>query len=85
MPKVNDPNTVEIRIRLFTDGVPKRGQGHAWDKGVVFTVANDTLGVPNSGAIPFNTLAGLPLALQKALKKAGMKVHSTGLANDLQP
>jgi hypothetical protein len=69
--------TIELQVRLWTNEIGSGGKvlpRHAWDRGVVSTVPNDAHGISRF-QVPFNSLAELPLAVEKLLVKAELRIH----------
>jgi hypothetical protein len=52
--------------------------GHAWTGGVVFVEPNESHGIARSRqGVNFNSMAELPLAIEKAIVRAGVTLHTT--------
>jgi len=71
--------TIQLSVRLYADDMDGRGnywQKHAWDRGTVYTIKNEDLGI-ESHQSHFNSLAELPLAVEKLLIKAGVTIHTS--------
>jgi hypothetical protein len=67
-----------FKVGLFTNELAgERGRirpKHAWDRGTVDVVPNGSHGIKSATAF-FNSWSEIPLALEKAARKAGVKIH----------
>lgn len=71
---------IEIRIRFWTDSMAEDGfvyPKHAWGSGMVITDRNDTHGIRAGDSIPFNSMAQLPAAIEKAMIASGIVLHKS--------
>lgn len=80
MAKTNKKNTtLNFRIRFLANGIAaKRGKirrRNCWANGFVEIEANGRHGISAMKSVPFNSPAEIPLALEKAAIRAGIKVH----------
>lgn len=71
--------TVELHIRFFTDEIATDGirPKHAWDCGTVSSVVNRSHSITHH-IQHFNSMAELPLAVEKVLIKAVSNCIRTG-------
>ena len=71
--------TIEITIRLWTDGIAKQPKKirrkHALAKGTVRIQKNESHGITSGKKVPFQSLLGLGSAIEKALKQQGIVLH----------
>lgn len=73
---------LRVSVRFWTDDIAKTSghvvPGHAWAGGVVVVESNETHGIPRvQDGATFNSMAELPLAIEKAIMRAGVTLHST--------
>jgi hypothetical protein len=73
--------TLELTVRFWTDDIVKKGKirpKHGWAKGTVSMNTNSAHGIRSKSPIPFNSLLGLGVAIEKVLVKNGVTLHATG-------
>ena len=71
--------TVEVVTRFFTDLTDDEGGQFRLKRtcvpiGACYVVANKYLGIPSSGAVPFDTLAQHQAAMERAMLKSKINV-----------
>jgi hypothetical protein len=70
---------IEVRVRFWTDKIADgRGQirpRHAWAAGVVLMDRNEAHGINPREPVPFNSLAELPVKIERALMEHEVKIH----------
>jgi len=71
---------IKIEVRFFTNGLAK-GNGrvrakHAWAQGMVCLASNDSHGIHWNNPVPFHSPLGIGGAIEKVLKKNGIKLHA---------
>jgi len=72
--------TIKLEIYFFTNKLAKDGHvqpKHAWAAGMVTIAANETHGIGGGSPVPFHSLLGIPAAIEKVLKKRGVRLHVT--------
>jgi hypothetical protein len=73
---------LRVSVRFWTDDIAETPghvvPGHAWAGGVVVVESNATHGIrrEQQGAT-FNSMAELPMAIEKAIMRAGLTLHAT--------
>lgn len=72
---------IELKVRFWTDDIStdkgKVVPKHAWASGVVRVHRNAAHGIIPSKPIPFNSMLELPAAIEKALIKHGIVLHTS--------
>jgi hypothetical protein len=74
---------LRVSVRFWTDEIADTSghvvPGHAWASGVVVVESNETHGIRREQkGETFNSMAELPLAIEKAIMRAGITLHSRG-------
>jgi len=72
---------IEVKIRFWTNDLAE-GKGrirpkHAWGSGVVRITRNDSHGIEPLAPIVFNSLAEIPMKIEKVLIDHGVKIHQS--------
>ena len=70
---------IEVKVRFWTDNLAGNGKvvrKNAWTAGVVRMKSNAPHGIKPAGAIPFNSLFDLGIAIEKALTAHGVVLHA---------
>ena len=74
-----DNRTVEVAVHFFANDMDESPSGilpkNVWATGSVTVRANRRHQIPAQDSVMFNSRAEIPLAIEKALIKAGIKVH----------
>lgn len=73
-----DNKTIQISIKLWTDGIAEDGKvdpKHAWDSGVVTLPANTRHGITSSEPVNFNSWGELSAAIEKLLARERVRLH----------
>ena len=64
--KKQDDKTVEIRIRLWTNKLPRvESPKLVWEHGMAYVIANPTLGIKSCGTHPFKNTDDLKRVVEK--------------------
>lgn len=73
--------TIKATVYFFTDGIANDKDSiipkHAWTKGYISLVANDSHGIRSAHSKHFNTLLELATSLEDLLIDAGITLHIT--------
>lgn len=67
--------TIEVRLRFFTNELPRDGK-FCWPSGAAIVIANPTRGIKARHAA-FGEYVPLTKAVNAAMKRAGIKVLNT--------
>ncbi len=72
---------ITLEVRFFTNKLA-RGNGrvrpkHAHAAGMVRIRANPSHGIKAAATVPFHSLLGIPLAIEKLLTRRGIRIHPT--------
>jgi hypothetical protein len=74
-----DSKTIGVTIRFFTNDLAGQADavspGHAWAGGMIYVQANTAHGIKAGDPFPFQRMAEIPLALEKALQASGVTLH----------
>jgi hypothetical protein len=78
--------TIKVTIQFYTDNIAdepgKALARHAADVGVVGLPANAAHGIKSGPGVHFNSMAELPAAIERALIRAGITIHTTFTASN---
>ena len=84
-PEVQAPHgkkTITATVHFWTNNIAKdKGKilpKHAWASGAVFIDTNKAHGTTPMDPLPFNSMAELPFAVERAMVKAGIILHMYG-------
>lgn len=70
---------IEIRVRFWTsdlaDGEGRVRPKHAWSGGVVRISSNRSHGIVPRNPVPFNSMADIPVKIEKVLIDHGITIH----------
>jgi hypothetical protein len=81
-----DNKMIEVSVRFTTDGLGEKGQvlpKHGWTIGFVNLRANSRHGITSENPVPFNSLAELPVVIERVLAQQGVKLHLNSKAKRL--
>jgi len=80
-PAKHGEKMIVVEVRFWTNGIAKKKNHivpkHAWWKGVVYVWSNESHGIKSREGEMFRTGMELPLAVEKALAKHGVKMQQT--------
>lgn len=82
MPTTNAPSgkkTITIEVQFFTNNLAKGRvlPKHAHAAGMIRVRANPMHGIKAAKQEPFHSMAAIPVALEKLLRRTGIRIHPT--------
>ena len=82
-----DNKMIEISIKFWTDDIAEeKGQvlpKHGWASGVMNLRANSRHGITAENPVPFNSVAEIPILIERLLTQQGIKLHLSNKARKL--